>query len=312
MKPTFLFCLLTIFTATVCPAQNSRYAGDPLLLGISARAQGMGNAFVAISEDVTALYWNPAGLAYLFRRELQIQHAEQFGGSINHDVFLFGMPFARGGLGLGIIRLGVDNIALTSLEDPTKPLSPENRPVLTQRVGTTDYAIQMAYAHTFHAKIQAGATLKLIRRNLNIGTGTGYGLDLGVLYPINQHLRLGVVLRNATQTKIAFNTGIKDTLKPSLLMGLAYTHPIAMLKGKLTGSISFHFGEEKSGVEGVQGIQIGTEYMLKQTVALRMGLQDRHFTLGTGLKTRRFALDLAFLSHHDLDNTYRISGSLYF
>jgi hypothetical protein len=302
--------MLTIFTATVCPAQNSRYAGDPLLLGISARAQGMGNAFVAISEDATATYWNPAGLVYLPMRELQVQHAEQFGGSINHDVFLFGMPVAKGGLGFGIIRLGVDNIALTHLEDPSKPLGPENRPVVTQRVGTTDYAIQIAYAHTFHAKIQAGATLKLIRRNLNIGTGTGYGLDVGILYPISQSLRLGAVLRNATQTKIAFNTGTKDTLKPSLLMGLAYTHP--MFQGKLTGSISFHLGEEKSGVEGIQGIQIGTEYLLKQTIALRMGLQDHHFTLGTGLKTRRFALDLAFLSHQYLDNTYRISASLYF
>ena len=103
-----------------------------LLLGAGARALGMGSAYVALSFDATAVYWNPAGLARPGfvrsslppKREIHVQHAEQFGGSVNHDIFALRLPIRKGGIGLGIVRAGVDGIALTGLEDPDRPIGP--------------------------------------------------------------------------------------------------------------------------------------------------------------------------------------------
>lgn len=292
-------------------AQDTRYAGDPLLLGAGARPLGMGSAFVALSDDAMAVYWNPAGLANITVREVQFQHAEQFGGSVNHDVLTVALPIPRGGLGIGIVRLGVDNIALTTLEDPTRPLGPDNRPIISQIVGTADYTLQVAYSRALRADLDVGATLKFLHRDLGAGTGSGFGFDLGLLYRRGRRLRLGAVLRNATRTRLTYDSGAKDTISPSLLIGTAYILPVRA-SDTLTGSFSLHVGEEKSSLAHAQGIRAGLEYRLKHRVAFRVGLQDGHLTLGTGLKMHRFALDLAFLEHSQLDNTYRISAALYF
>ena len=40
-----------------------KYAGEFLSIGVGGRALGMGGAYVALANDVTAGYYNPAGLA---------------------------------------------------------------------------------------------------------------------------------------------------------------------------------------------------------------------------------------------------------
>lgn len=272
----------------------------------------MGNAFVALSDDASAIYWNPAGLAILRKKEIHLQHAEQFGGSVNHDVFTLGLPFRHGGFGIGVVRLGIDDIALTDLEDPSRPLGPDNRPVISRRVGATDYTLHVAYARAIRPNAKLGATAKFIRRNLGQGSGSGFAFDLGLLYAPHPYLKMGALLHNATRTRIAFDTGARDRISPSLVLGAASTLPVAVLNSTVTGSISLHVGEDKSAIEAYQGVRLGLEYWLKHRVALRMGMQDGHLTFGTGLQTRRFSLDLAFVEHAHLNASYRISTSLYF
>ena len=40
--------------------------------GVGVRAMGMGGAFVGVADDFTAMYWNPAGLAQMQQREIQV------------------------------------------------------------------------------------------------------------------------------------------------------------------------------------------------------------------------------------------------
>ena len=51
-------------------------SGTFLRIGLGARATGMGESFVAVANDPSAIYWNPAGLASLQRRELAISHVQ--------------------------------------------------------------------------------------------------------------------------------------------------------------------------------------------------------------------------------------------
>lgn len=312
MKPVYAILLLAIFCPDV-EAQNTRYSGDPFLLGAGARSLGLGSAFVAISDDATAVYWNPAGLVHIDRREVQVQHAEQFGGSVNHDVFTLAGPSRFGGLGVGLLRLGVDGIPLTALEDPGRPLGPDNRPVVSQVVGATDYSLYLAYGRRVLPNLMVGTSLKLIWRDLSAGSGSGFGLDIGVHYRPRPILTLGLVVRNLSRTKITFDSGATDRIPPSLLIGLSATKRLPAVRGRLTLSLSAHLGEEKSGLEGVEGFQGGLEYVFKDRLAFRLGAEGDHLTAGTGLRLAdRFALDLAFLENGRLDNTFRISASFYF
>ena len=307
-------------------AQTSHYAGDPLLLGAGARALGMGSAYVALSFDATAIYWNPAGLtpevsttrsrtdfggsSSLPKREIHLQHAEQFGGSVNQDIFALRLPLRKGGIGLGIVRAGVDGIALTGLEDPARPIGPDNRPVTIDNIGTADYVFRIAYGRHITDKLRLGAGIKMIRRDLSVGIGSGFGLDIGLLYLPTSTFRIGATIRDLTKTRIAFPDGISDHISPSLLIGFALQHRVP--GGNMTAGFSTHLNDKKSTLEKTRSIQLGIEYRLQRRLAFRLGYKDGHFTAGTGLRLRRFGVDFAFMEHDQLDNTYRISAILFF
>src|SRR5213083_1097212 len=79
------------------PASATKYAGEFLKIQVGARALGMGGAFVAVADDATAPYWNPAGLVYLPYREVLPQHSEKFGGLVTHDYIGAGFPLGGKG-----------------------------------------------------------------------------------------------------------------------------------------------------------------------------------------------------------------------
>lgn len=272
---------------------------------------GLGGAYVAVSDDATAFYWNPAGHALHHKRELHAQHTEQFGGSVNHDIIALGIPFRQGGFGLAITRLGVDHISLTQLEDPTRPLGPDNRPVVTQTVGTTDTALNLSYAHALRTTVKLGITVKFLRRDLNVGTGSGFGIDVGLLYQLRPQLRLGLVIRDLTQTQIQYDTGQKDPISPSFRIGASYVYPFST-DHQVLMSLSGSIGDHTSGIEDHNILQSGLEYQFKSRLMFRLGIQGSHFTAGTGIRFNRGTIDLAFLENGQLDNTYRISTSIFF
>ena len=47
-----------------------------LRLGNGARASGMGEAFTAVADGATSIYWNPAGMAGVEGVELSVTHTE--------------------------------------------------------------------------------------------------------------------------------------------------------------------------------------------------------------------------------------------
>lgn len=284
-----------------------------MLLGAGARPLGMGSAFVAVSDDATAVYWNPAGLERLRRRELQIQHTEQFGGTVNHDVFTLGGPSLLGGFGVGITRLGVGGVKITTLEDPALPPGPDNRPVVSRVTGTTEYHLHLAFGRGLGPNLFAGAGVKLVSRNLGTGAGSGFGIDFGMLYMPRADLTAGLMIRNLIPLKITFDSGSSDRVPPVLAIGLALARPVTAVDGRITCSGSFSIGEEKSAADGLQGGRVGIEYLYREKLAFRLGARGKHFTAGAGVRLGgRVAFDFAFLEHGELDNTYRISGSLYF
>jgi len=71
----------------------------------------MGGAYVAIANDVTAGYYNPAGLAQINYPEIALMHDARYGNLVNYDYAGFAIPFDKDmSFGLSIMRLGIDGI----------------------------------------------------------------------------------------------------------------------------------------------------------------------------------------------------------
>jgi hypothetical protein len=308
-----LLGLALIHQPVKAQTDGERFAGDPLLIGAGARSLALGGAYVALSDDATSVYWNAAGLARLDRGEVQAQHTEQFGGTVNHDLLTLSLPTRAGGLGAGLIRVSVDGIKRTQLENEGEPLGPDNRPEVLSKIGTSDYALYLGFGKSIRPRLRAGATIKVVWRNLAVGSGSGFGFDAALQYAATPNLMAGFVIRDVTRTRISFDTGSRDEIPPSILAGLAYVRPIASISGTITASLSLHFNEDAASVESSQVQKVGLEYAHTAGLAFRLGLDGDHLTAGAGIRVGdRFGADLAFLENGDLDNTFRISASVYF
>lgn len=289
---------------------SAEYAGDFLSLGAGARSLGMGSAFVAISDDASAVYWNAAGVAQLPRREAMAMHAERFGGVVKYDFMSLVTPTERfGGAGVGILRVGVDDIKYTVLEDPADTLSERNRPRVSRIVSAADYALYLSNGRSAGGNLFLGGTVKLIRRKIAENSAGGYGIDLGALYVAPWGASVGVSLRDVTTTAIVWDTGAEDSIRPSVHLGVAYSRAVAVLRGRLIGALNGSAGPD----EPDDRINAGFEYRCRDVVALRLGSERGNMTAGMGLRLYgRFALDVAFLGHEELDNTYRVSACAQF
>ena len=77
-----------------------------LKIGIGARGAAMGEAQSAISNDVTASYWNPAGLAPLRYQEISLMHYALVEG-IRYEQASFALPTVKNGtfaMGLSLMN----------------------------------------------------------------------------------------------------------------------------------------------------------------------------------------------------------------
>lgn len=75
MKTTTLLTAASLALMLSASAARAQTSVDAARLatqdrGVGSRALGMGNAFIGVSDDFTATYWNPAGLAQMRRIEI--------------------------------------------------------------------------------------------------------------------------------------------------------------------------------------------------------------------------------------------------
>ena len=181
-----------------------KYSNEFLAIGVNARALGLSSAFVSIPDDVTAGYWNPAGVANLsYKYDLSLMHAEYFAGLAKYDYAAFGTNIdSISGLSISIIRFAVDDIPDTRfLYDANGALNYDN----IRFFSAADYAFLFSYARKlkFLGGMNLGGNFKIIHRNVgNFANAWGYGLDLGIKKSYSTW-GFGIVARDVTGT---FNT----------------------------------------------------------------------------------------------------------
>lgn len=327
--PRFLIVGLAglILAAASERAEADKYAGEFLKLGVGARALGMGGAFVAIADDASAAYWNPAGIGRLEHAELLFMHAEQFDSQVNHDYIGFVQPLgSRSGasVGVGLIRMSIDDILVT--KDAYEDLNDNGQwdpgePILTERFESdsdTEYGLLLSYAQPVADRLSLGGNFKLLRQGLLDNTSFGIGLDLGMLYDLRENMTLGMRVADATTTRISWDTGHRESISPTVALGVQWTQRLDAIRGAVTAAgdltRSFDGRDEASQIGNGADLQGGLEYWYDRKVAARVGSDAGRFTAGAGLRIdgilEGLGIDYAFLAHDELGDTHRVSASV--
>src|SRR5258708_2353878 len=153
-----------------------------LNVGVGARGLGMGGAYTALADDANAVYWNPAGLAQVEKREFQASDSEL---ALNTREGFF--SFAQ-----------------------------------TASIGTFAAGVTYLNAGAFARKtelVDLGASVKFIQSHIGSAQATTFGVDLGARRLIGPVV-LGVALRNAGPG-MKFDSET-DSLPLRLALGAAY------------------------------------------------------------------------------------------
>lgn len=224
MSKNFLLLFITLgflgFSKTYSQSTSSntsaggvtapKFSNEFMNIGVGARALGMANTQVSIVQDVTAGYWNPAGLLDIKSDyDVALMHSEYFGGIIQFDYAGFAVPIdSMSHLAISAIRLGADDIPDTRfLYDADGQLNYDN----IRFFGVADYGFLVSYArHLPWLKgLKGGANFKIIYRNVgNFANAWGFGLDAGLKLDLKNGWHFGAMGRDITGT---FNAWAHNT-----------------------------------------------------------------------------------------------------
>lgn len=292
----FSFCILAlgqIFAQT-------KYVNEFLNIGVGAKGHGMFNAQIASVDDVSAGFWNPAGLGRMSSNfQVGAMHAEWFAGIANYDYLGIAKQInekSQAHVSLNIVRMGVDNIPNT-----LELIAPDGS-VNYDRVvqfSAADYAVMGSYGQKVGQFWSVGGTAKVIRRVLSsFGSSWGFGTDFGLQYQ-RKNYSVGVMAKDLTTTYNAwtFNltesqaavfkstgntvpTSSTELTLPRLIVGFAYHSDKSNLSRKfhyhVETNISINTDGRASGLITNKNIAIeptlGAEVSYKHLVFLRGGI----------------------------------------
>jgi len=194
------FLILLFFSVLFVSAQTARkYSNEFMNIGVDAAALGMANAVTAITSDVNAGYWNPAGLVKLEDNQLSLMHASYFANIATYNYAAFAMPLDdRSAVGFSAIRFGVDDILNTTQLIDQQGNIDYNRISL---FSTADYGFTFSYARKLPLDgLNYGVNAKVIRRVIGqFASSWGFGFDVGIQFERGDW-RIGVMARDITTT----------------------------------------------------------------------------------------------------------------
>jgi hypothetical protein len=236
---------------------------------LSARARALGGSYVGLADDVWAIFFNAGGLTQLTRKEVSFLYVpEQFGlKELSCSAGAFAFPTGVGVIGFAGRRYGFD--------------------LYREFTGTISYANTLS-------NVGIGFNLNYHSLSIkNYGSAGTVGIDIGILAPVFDQVRLGVSAKNINAPTIGSS---RERLPQIFSTGIAYS---AIEDLSIMLDYQKELGFDPSP-------RAGFEYRMADVVAIRGGVSDEptEYSGGIGIKLSIFQIDYAYSSHQDLGATH--------
>ena len=280
-----LFTVLVL--SSVSLAQSAGNTGLAFLkFGFGARNIALGDAGASVSNDLSALYYNPARLVSLEPNQVMFMHSEWIQdvtsevGGIKWN--MFNLPWA-----VGFNVTSVDDIEVR--DKPGEAISTFN---------ANYFFMSLSSGFGVIDDLDFGATLKYIYEGIFNDQSAGYGLDFGLNYvtPV-KGLTASTVIRNIGSMNNLSEIGTKLPL--DFRLGAAYNYNITSAKLDVVATGEFQKYIDNDDIH----FNTGAEFMYNNTFAARVGYQTgyeaRGFSAGIGIEWGSLRFDYAYLPFSD-------------
>lgn len=262
-----------------------------LLMGAGARPLAMGEAYVAVADDASSIYWNPAGLSCLDYPEVLYMYNQWF-IDIKHQNFDVAFPTENGTFAGAFTLLDSGDIQ-----------GYDSGGAETTTIKSSDSSLGFGWGRRINANFSVGLGLKYISETLENYQGNSTAIDLGLIYRFNPAFSVGAAIQNVGSPMkfITADTPLPQTMR----LGMAY-------KSRLFGDDIILATDYVSLSDQTSSTNLGFEYLFRDMLALRTGSTGGNLTAGVGLLASFYRLDYAYLAHSDLGATHQISATISF
>jgi hypothetical protein len=173
MKKIYLLMLILpiLLIGQNGPYRNGTTAASFLEIGYGSSALAMGEAYVSMAEDISSIYWNPAGLAFMKSSEVQL----------SYQPWVVDINTSFAGVGLVIPSIGTVAVGVIYLDYGQMDVLTVDYPEGTGEIfSASDYAFSLSYARKITNWFGFGANAKYIGETIQHMNASAFALDLGV------------------------------------------------------------------------------------------------------------------------------------
>lgn len=306
-----------------------------LSIPVGPRANSLGGAFVAVADDASSIYWNPAGISRLNGNEFIITHT-QWIGNVSHDfggiVFVLG---SGGAIGLSVISVSTDEMEVRTEFEPEGT---------GEFFNVSDLAFGATYAKNLTDRFSIGFTGKYIFQKIWHSQAQGLAFDFGTLFKTDlfNGLKIGAVITNFGPDLSIDGRDLRYFLDPDpnvlgnneRIPARVETDPWPLPLNFQFGISTYAFSNETSQLivsldalhpsDNFEFVNIGIEYVLNEMIFLRGGykglfLEDSEEGLAFGAGVNfastngtRLRADYSFQDFGRLSNINTFALSIFF
>ena len=274
---------LVLALALLVAAASGPARADFIDIITGARPAGMGGAYVALADDVNAIYYNPAGLTLFKGMQLGFMHSEDndptAGPPVNTDFF----GYTTGNSAYGAGGIAYHNHSLSDI--------------------LQEKTLFLSYAYAMNPFTRLGLTMKSMAQTTNptgrffpdpaLTNGSTMGFDVGLVHVVTPDLRFGFTARNLGAK---LGTVLREEVRRTYRLGTAFRcHTEFIDEDYIWLTLDLFTKDDIDDESGMQ-IQnaIGLEWQATPWIALRAGADRGRFTAGAGICALGLSVDYAF------------------
>ena len=309
-------------------------AAQFLKIGVGSRAVALGGSYVALSNDLSALYWNPSGLAGMQGSAVQLARTDYLAG-VNYSFAAFGTNLGNAGtIAASLIFLDSGDMQVRTAQQPEGT---------GEEFNVQNLALQVSYGRSLTDKFMIGGTLKFIQETIWHSSASAMAFDVGLLFTTPyDRLRLGAVMANfgpkmqMSGRDILFsedpspnNEGNVEIVNAQFLTD---EHPLPLIfrLGLSWDAVStpdhtvILMTDAAQPNDNSEYVNVGAEYDFRNLIALRVGYRnlfeedgEQGLTFGAGLnltidRSLKVGFDYAYADFGRLDETHWLTLNLSF
>ncbi len=307
--PVLIFITITL---NFVSAQGRKFVNEYLNLGVGARSLAMMGAVSANTNDITAGYWNPAGLLDVESQfQISAMHSEWNAGIVKYDYIGVGKRFGEENKSFGsvtLLRTGIDNIPNTlNIVTPEGNIDYDK----ISEFSSANYAAIVSYATKMFGGVDLGANTKILYRQIgSFAHAWGFGFDIGAKFSLD-NVRIGLMAKDITSTFTAWSFNFSEKEKqifaqtgndipissveyalPRVIAGVAYQNSFSFGRDSSMFTYLLEFDINISG-DGQRHALISSNFVnISPAFGVEFGILDKVFLRGGFGNVQRVVNDI--------------------